>query len=250
MATTIKLRRTRKTSTEISELQDSDKIALCQGEPFYNITEKRLYIGDENGELVEDKIALNDIIPLDAENTSTVSFQIGPNENNRFSRSITDVDNLINFENTSSGSIVSFKWGETLNHEFSHSITTIESAQGLQTSRAIDGVLFDGKSHIHHLFICNSSAEDSTKLATAYISSGEPTEIIYDEEVGARVLIWFTNKNSAVTTPPTYLKLQIDNKPAHIIRYRGNPLSTASFEENGIYEFVFTGSYYDLITPL
>lgn len=364
MATTIRLRRS--TSNKSS-------IRLKKGEPFYNTTSHKLYIGNTEDELLEDKKALNELTSLTSEDNQ-VNFQIGDGDNSTYTKTINNVDNLANFTNTSEGSTVSFTWGtDTQNpHKFEHTVSagelsgeienainarkvtnsvvindttykfndifsdtvtdgipnikyaqqatnaystnsgkeldvlaeevanilngttsvpkaditsnipdiqnldtaannvikfqigtktfekqisvtvpgSVEGANKLTTARAIDGVLFDGTAHIHHLFKCDSDANVATKVISPYISSGEPTDVIYDEEVGAHVFVWFTKGNTATTTGTTYLKLQVNGKQAHNIRYKGQGLSFAPFITDGIYEFIFTGSDYDLITPI
>lgn len=366
MATTIRLRRS--TSNKSS-------IRLKKGEPFYNTTSHKLYIGNTEDELLEDKKALNELTSLTSEDNQ-VNFQIGDGDNSTYTKTINNVDNLANFTNTSEGSTVSFTWGtDTQNpHKFEHTVSaedlsgeilnafkaqkvtksvvindisykfndifsdtvtdgipnikyaqqainatstnsgtdldvlaqqvndirtgafsvpksdttkdipniqnldtaannvikfqigtktfekqisvtvpgSVEGADKLTTARAIDGVLFDGTTYIHHLFECNTEANISNKEATALIDTGSSntTSITFDLEVGSRIFVLFNKGNTATTTNTSSLTLNVAYTGQKPIAYRGQKLTSAPFVEKGVYEFIFTGTYYDLITPI
>lgn len=62
---------------------------------------------------------------------------------------------------------------------------------------------------------------------------------------GARIIIKFTYTNTA--TNPT---LNVNSTGAKPIYYKGNPVSAGVLKANSTYEFVYNGSYYELIGDL
>ena len=108
-----------------------------------------------------------------------------------------------------------------------------DSAVKLSTSKTIDGVSFNGESNITHFGVCSSSANDGTKVVdiAGFVLA-----------TGARVVVKFTTTN--VASGP---KLNVNSTGAKSILYRGTTIPTAQLAANRIYEFVYDGTYYNLI---
>lgn len=101
------------------------------------------------------------------------------------------------------------------------------------TQQAIDGVNFDGSAAISHYATCSTSAGTTAK--TASITG-------FTLATGARVFIKFSYTNTA--TAPT---LNISSTGAKNIKHKNaNPIPSLLLA-NGVYEFVYDGSYWQLV---
>ena len=82
MATLIRLKRKKSSG--------NSGVVLAAGEAYYNIADKRLYIGNTDGEDVssDSKKHIVQITPIDA-GATTVKFQLGEDENNVYEKTIT-----------------------------------------------------------------------------------------------------------------------------------------------------------------
>lgn len=109
MATLIRLKRKKSTG--------NSGIILASGEPYYNLIDKRLYIGNTNGENISSssKKHIAEITPIEA-GATTVKFQIGEDENNIYEKKITadaiegtisNATDAINVTSTISGTAIS-----------------------------------------------------------------------------------------------------------------------------------------------
>lgn len=107
------------------------------------------------------------------------------------------------------------------------------SATKLATSRRIDGVSFNGSASITHYGTCSTGA--STVEKTVSLTGFSLT-------TGARIIVKFNNSNTA--SSPT---LNVNGTGAKNIRYRGINLVSGQLRANGVYEFVYDGTYYNLI---
>ena len=90
--------------------------------------------------------------------------------------------------------------------------------------------------------VCSTDAKETVKVVT--VNS-------FTRETGARILVKFSNDNTASTT----LQLNVNNTGAADIYYHGNKIAGTAFATtalvaNRIYEFVFDGSYWHLIGDL
>lgn len=124
--------------------------------------------------------------------------------------------------------------------------TTATKANGLTTARAIDGVLFQGLSDITHYGYCQTAAGTAGKAVqvVGFDSTNIPT--------GSRIAVKFQYTNTAAVGS---LTLAINNgsvaSTAKYIKYRGANLpSTDSLKANGVYEFVYDGTYWQLVGDL
>lgn len=90
--------------------------------------------------------------------------------------------------------------------------------------------------------VCSTDASETVKVVT--VNS-------FTKDTGARILVKFSNDNTASTT----LQLNVNNTGAADIYYHGNKIAGTAFATtalvaNRIYEFVFDGSYWHLIGDL
>ena len=277
MATIIRLKR--RTSA------GNSGVILQAGEAYYNIADKKLYIGNQDEELIDDNTkSLTDITDFSTDGTADIKFQIGPNPDNNFEHHVDNVNTATTVtERIGQYNIEDIFASDTLNPTVNYAkiATTASStvsgislddvasnlsdlisgnisagkANALDISKAIDGVHFNNTSYIHHLFRCETAADMPNKIAEAIISENDPnqenyTQVIFDCEVGSHAFVQFTNGNSASVSEGKCLTLNIAYTGQKNIYYQGSPLSSATFMPNGIYEFIFTGSNYNLITPI
>lgn len=107
-------------------------------------------------------------------------------------------------------------------------------AEGLKTTRYINGLGFNGGSNIHNYTTCGTAAATAAK--TASITN-------YSLLTGSQVRIKFTSANTA--SAPT---LNITSTGAKSMRYKGTVItgSNFTFDTTKIYTFTYTGTYYDL----
>ena len=126
MATTIRFKRSTSNKTGI---------VLKRGEPFYNTTTKKLYIGNSEDESLATKKAITDITSLSTTDSTKVEFTIGENSNNKYTKIIDNVNhaasadnatqadsatNVDNITNLSTGTKIKFKIG---NKTFEHTVS-------------------------------------------------------------------------------------------------------------------------------
>lgn len=238
---TTKIQLKRKESTSGADLEN---VILDSGEPLYDATTGLLYIGAVGGNTAAGNTqAINEI--KDLSDTTKLGFQIGNKENNSFE---------IEFENksktTDTGTTVAFKLG-TLEFEKEVALDAgslaVGSADKLTTARSIDGVRFDGSTNIHHYFKC-TDASSAIKSCTAEISSGETTSVTFNLETGAHIYVKFTQTNTVENDAG--LSLNVQSTGAKTIYYRGTKVTSGTFNTEHIYEFLYDGTYWQLITPL
>lgn len=114
---------------------------------------------------------------------------------------------------------------------------TLPSAPGsvgtLSTSRAIDGVNFNGSADISHYGTCSTAA--STAAKTVAVTN-------YKLVTGGHVYVKFTVTNSAAN--PT---LNVNSTGAKAIYYRGSAISAGYLAANRTYEFIYNGTQYELV---
>ena len=86
MSTLIQLKR--KAST------GNGNVSLLVGEPYYNLTDKKLYIGDSttSSDIPASKKHVAQITALTPANSASIKFQVGENPNNIYERTITAED--------------------------------------------------------------------------------------------------------------------------------------------------------------
>ena len=107
------------------------------------------------------------------------------------------------------------------------------TATKLQNARTIDGVSFNGSAAITHYGTCSTAASTAAKVVSL---SG------FALVTGARVIVRFTVTNTAAN--PT---LNVNNTGAKAIRYRNSAISAGYLAANRTYEFVYDGSYWQLV---
>lgn len=112
---------------------------------------------------------------------------------------------------------------------------TITQAQTLETARNIDGMSFNGSNAINRFAVCNTAANEQNKVATC--SAG--TFVL---EAGARVTVKFVNGNTV--NAPT---LNVNGTGAKALMYRGSAMTAGALAENSIYDFVYTGTDYEVV---
>ena len=110
------------------------------------------------------------------------------------------------------------------------------TATALATSRAIDGVNFNGSSAISHYGTCSTAAGTVEKVVAL---SG------FTLVTGARVTVKFTVTNTAAS--PT---LNVNSTGAKAIYYRGTAIGAGYLAANRTYEFIYNGTQYELLGDL
>ena len=110
---------------------------------------------------------------------------------------------------------------------------TATAANKLKTTRAIDGVNFNGEAAVTHYGTCATAAATATKA----VSITNFTLV-----TGARVIVKFTVTNTAAS--PT---LNVNNTGAKAIQYRGAAITAGYIAANRTYEFVYDGTNYQLV---
>ena len=112
-------------------------------------------------------------------------------------------------------------------------ITNVPSATKLATTRAIDGVNFDGSADVSRYGVCATIAKTAAKAVSI---SG------YTLVSGAVSVVKFTNGN--VANSPT---LNITSTGAKPITRKGVAISPEKIEVGGTYVFVYDGTNYEII---
>lgn len=110
---------------------------------------------------------------------------------------------------------------------------TASKANQLTTSRAIDGVNFNGTANISHYAECSTAAATAAK--TVSLSN-------FTLVTGARITVKFTVTNTAGS--PT---LNVNSTGAKAIMYRGSAISAGYLAANRVHEFVYDGTDWELV---
>lgn len=218
MATTIKLKRTRKT--------DLSGITLNAGEPFYNLEKQQLFIGNEDGEDILDKKHLTQITSNSTNNSNTVNFYVGENTNNKFEQIIDNVNNA--------------------NHATTADTATKALSLELRGSnqKTIDGVIFDGIHNIHHLFVIDSKPQDYTYKCKPIEVQNEATQVTVNLEIGFRFTVRWDMDTTKLDSNGLYISFDQGTKQ---ITRNGKNLVTGEFKPLHFYEFMFTGQSFELL---
>jgi len=101
------------------------------------------------------------------------------------------------------------------------------------TKRTVDGVQMDGSANVHHYGTCSTAAATAEK-AVALTGFALAT--------GSRITVRFTVTNTADN--PT---LNVNGTGAKAIRYRNAAVSASYLAANRTYDFVYDGTYYQLV---
>ena len=107
------------------------------------------------------------------------------------------------------------------------------SATKLQTTRAIDGVNFNGTADIAHYAVCYTTG--STAAKTVSLSNFKLT-------AGARVFVRFSYANTAGN--PT---LNVNSTGAKAIQYRNSTIPANLIKQYAVLELVYSGSYWYVV---
>ena len=113
------------------------------------------------------------------------------------------------------------------------SASSADVAVKLKTSRAIDGMGFDGTKSIIHYAVCSTAAATAAKTVnlTGFVL-----------EIGARILVRFNTTNTAVG--PT---LNVNGTGAKAIRYKNATVAASVLAAKSIREFVYDGAYWQIV---
>ena len=116
------------------------------------------------------------------------------------------------------------------------SASSADVAVKLKTSRAIDGMGFDGTRSIIHYAVCSTAAATAAKTVnlTGFVL-----------EIGARILVRFDTTNTAVN--PT---LNVTGTGAKAIRYKNATVAASVLAAKAIREFVYDGAYWQIVGDL
>lgn len=116
---------------------------------------------------------------------------------------------------------------------------TAVAATKLATARTIDGVDFNGTAAITHYGTCGTAAATTAKTVAL---TG------FKLVTGAKVAVKFTVTNTGAVGS---LTLNVNSTGAKNIKYRnGNLPSAGTLAANRVYEFVYDGTYWQLIGDL
>ena len=101
------------------------------------------------------------------------------------------------------------------------------------TKRTVDGVQMDGSANVHHYGTCSTAAATAEKAValTGFVLA-----------TGAVIRVKFTVTNTAAN--PT---LNVNGTGAKAIRYRNAAVSASYLAANRTYDFVYDGTYYQLV---
>ena len=116
------------------------------------------------------------------------------------------------------------------------SASSADVAVKLKTSRAIDGMGFDGTKNIIHYAVCSTAAATAAKTVnlTGFVL-----------EIGARILVRFDTTNTAVG--PT---LNVNGTGAKAIRYKNATVTASVLAAKSTREFVYDGAYWQIVGDL
>ena len=116
------------------------------------------------------------------------------------------------------------------------SASSADVAVKLKTSRAIDGMGFDGTRSIIHYAVCSTAAATAAKTVnlTGFVL-----------EIGARILVRFDTTNTAVN--PT---LNVNGTGAKAIRYKNATVTASVLAAKATREFVYDGAYWQIVGDL
>ncbi len=98
---------------------------------------------------------------------------------------------------------------------------------------AVDGVNFNGKSDIIHYAICSTEGNKAEKTVSL------PGFTLTN---GARITVWFKNENTATG----HTTLNVNGTGAKEILHEFTYANNFLIRQNGVYEFVYSGSYWML----
>ncbi len=104
---------------------------------------------------------------------------------------------------------------------------------GATSTNNIEGIEFNNTESITHYATCSTSAGTAAKTVS---KDG------FNLDTGSRIIIKFTTGNTA--SNPT---LNINGTGAKAIRYRGSAINKSYIATNGVYEFVYDGTYYNVV---
>jgi len=107
------------------------------------------------------------------------------------------------------------------------------TATTLETARTIDGVSFNGSANITHFGECSTAAATAAKTVSC---TG------FTLATGARITVKFTNANTAASAT-----LNVNSTGAKAIYYRGSALQAGAINAGIVADFVYDGTYYQLI---
>lgn len=146
----------------------------------------------------------------------------------------TNVSLLMDFTTADNAKKFSRFSSELRANSFVGSLTgNASTATKLETARRVNGVLFDGSSNISNYATCSTAAATAAKVVD---KSG------FELVAGARITIRFTITNTAAN--PT---LNVNGTGAKAIQYRGAAIATSYLAANRTYDFVYDGTYYQLV---
>lgn len=112
------------------------------------------------------------------------------------------------------------------------------TATTLATARYIDGAYFNGNANVSHYATCATAAGTTAKVATISPAVGNAPSLV----TGFRVMVKFTYANTV--NSPT---LNVNSTGAKTIYRRGKPLSANMIQAGDVCEFVYDGTYWQMV---
>lgn len=147
--------------------------------------------------------------------------------------SSTNTGTAINFDGSYSGTLY-LKLPATIKATLTGNADT---ATRLASATTINGMSFNNSSNIVNFAECSTASNTVVKAVTINSITALTT--------GTKICIKFLNTNTADNA-----QLKVNNLTAANILYRGYNVVAGALVANGIYELVYTGSAWELITPL
>lgn len=119
-------------------------------------------------------------------------------------------------------------------------ISFTNSTQGnfsISAGPYINGIRFNGSTNMYCYGYCSTAGNTAAKVVSVTGAGGG-----FTLTTGSRVTVKFANLNSG--TNPT---LNVNGTGAKNIQYRGSNIPAAAIQANSIYDFVYTGSVWEVV---
>ena len=113
------------------------------------------------------------------------------------------------------------------------------TATTLQTARYLDGAYFNGNANVSHYASCASTATTTALTATIAPAVGTAPSLVQ----GFRVFVKFDN--TITVDAPT---MSVNSTTAKAIHRKGKSVGANYFKANGVYELVYDGTQWNVVT--
>ena len=192
---------------------------INQGD-FY-VSSKTIYLGDSTATVGGD-LYVN--LPASFSNTA------------RFSKPVTVTGAAAFNGATTLSSTVTVTGTTTVSGRISFTNTT-QGNFSVSAGPYINGIRFNGSTDMYCYGYCSTAGGTAAKTVSVTGAGGG-----FTLTTGSRVTVKFANTNTA--TNPT---LNVNSTGAKNMQYRGNNIPAAAIQANSIYDFVYTGSVWEVV---